>query len=289
MNKFISTITIKNEELVVTINSIGAEIKSVKDKTGKEYIWEGNPDIWEDSAPVLFPIVSRIKAGKYNYQGKEYTLTAHGFAKYSEFAVESKSEDSVTFLLCSNEDTLKMYPFDFEFRVRYTLNKRSLAVDFITTNKTNGDMYYSTGGHEGYKIFGGTENYSIVLDENETLSRYECLPEGGYSEPIECFNNSNELKLDEKYFTVDAIIMLDIKSRGVCLRDDRDGSSINVKFPGFDTLLVWKKPNAPYVCIEPWAGGPEVPWHKMNDFTEKYRIRKLSMDETEKLTHTITF
>lgn len=285
-----SSIRLKSDELTVTIETLGAEIISVKDKNNKEYIWEADPEVWENHAPVLFPIVSRLIDGKYTYQGIEYSMPIHGFARFHEFDIENKTENSITFLLRSSEETLKMYPFVFEFRVCYTLNGRKISIDYITSNKTKGNMYYSVGGHEGYAINGGIENYSIVLDNEETLSRYEVQKVGGISEnPTLCFNSSRELKLDEKYFEVDAIIFLDMKSDGVALRDDRNGDSIHVSFPGFDSLLIWKKPNAEYVCIEPWAGGPNLPWKPFKDFSEKYRIRKLKEGESEKLTHIITF
>jgi galactose mutarotase-like enzyme len=290
MEGVMSIITINNEELTVSISSLGAEILSVKNKDGREYMWKADPKIWGNRALVLFPIVSRLKNGKYTYNGKEYSMDIHGFARVSEFEVEESNDLSVTFLLTSNDQTRAVYPFDFEFRVSYTLKGRQLLVDFKTNNKTDGNMYYSVGSHEGYATVGDISNYSIVLDEEETLSRYEVVPEGYICEtPSPCFEASRELKLDERYFEVDGIIFLDIKNRGVSLRDDRTGESIHVDFPGFDTLLIWKKPNAEYVCIEPWAGAPELPWIQYNDFSDKYRIRTLKKGESEVLTHIITF
>lgn len=283
-------IILKSEELSVTISTLGAEVVSVKDKFGKEYIWEGDPNFWDGHAPVLFPIVGVVEDGKYSFDGKEYEMGMHGFAKFLQFEVEKKTDDNATFLLKSSPETKKMYPFDFEFRVIYHLSGRNLTVDFETTNKTNGKMYYSTGAHEAYKIDGDVSNYSIVLQNDETLSRYEVLPSRKVSEkPIPCFKNSRELKLSEEYFKIDAIIFFDMKSKSVALRDDRTGHEIKVDFEGFDTLLVWKKPNAKYVCIEPWAGTLDLPWHKVDDFSKKYRIRTLQEGESETLTHKVRF
>ncbi len=285
-----SVITIKSDELSVAIKTKGAEIDSVKDAAGKEYIWCGDPEIWEDKSPILFPIVSFLEDGKYTFNGKEYSMDMHGFASKMEFDVEDKGEDRVTFLLKSNAETRKQYPFDFEFRVTYTVCGRKLVVDFTADNKTDGNMYYSAGSHEGFAIDGAIENYSLVLDEKETLMRYEVLPEAGISEkPLPCFEDTRELKLKEEFFAVDALIFFDIKSRGIALRDDRDGSFVHVAFPGFDTLLVWREPKAEYVCIEPWAGAPDLSWKRVDDFSKKYRIRTLKKGERETLTHTVTF
>ncbi len=288
-----SVITIKNAELTVSIKTLGAELTSVTDNSGKEYIWCGDPAVWAGQCPNLFPIVSRLRnhgQNKYPLGGKMYEMGMHGFAKTSEFEVECATENSVTFLLRSNDATRAQYPFDFEFRIVYTLDGRKLKVDFITDNKTKGNMYYSAGSHEGFAISGGIENYSLVLDEVETLAKYDVLPTGGIGEDSTLvFENSRELKLNDDFFAIDALIFFDIKSRGVAVRDDRTGESIHVAFPGFDTLLVWKRQGGEYVCIEPWAGAPDLSWKPYDDFTNKWRIRKLPEGKSEMLTHTITF
>lgn len=286
-----SFVTIKNKELTVVINTLGAQIDSIKDNaTGREYMWEADPEIWEDKAPVLFPIVGRLENGKYVFEGKEYEMGMHGFAQNMEFAIENLSETSVCFVINSNEETKKVYPFDFEFRVIFTLDGRKLSTDFVTKNLSNRDMYYSVGSHEGFAISGGVENYSIVLDEVETLSKYEVLPSGVIGEmPVLCFDNTNTLKLSEEYFKVDALIFFDMKSKGMALRDDRSGEKIHVSFPDADTVLVWKEPNASFVCIEPWSGTPDLAWKRVDDFSKKYRIRALKYKESEKISHEITF
>lgn len=283
-------VTIKGSELEVSIKTMGAQLDSVKDNSGREYMWCGDPNVWEDKSPNLFPIVSFLEDDKYTFNGKEYSMKMHGFAQNMEFEVENKGEDTVTFLLKSNEESRAQYPFEFEFRITYKISGRKLIVDFKTDNKTDGNMYYSAGAHEGFAISGAVENYSIVLDESENLMRYEVLEGVGISEiPLPCFEGSRELKLRDELFAVDALIFFDMKSRGLALRDDRDGSSIHIAFPGFDTLLIWKERGAGFVCIEPWAGAPDLSWKRVDDFSKKYRIRTLKKGESEILTHTVTF
>lgn len=287
-------ITIKNSELEVKIKTFGAELTSVKDNSGKEFIWCGDPAVWEGQCPNLFPIVSRLRNGEkpntYVLDGKEYEMGMHGFAKLSEFEVEKQSDDSATFLLKSNDFTREQYPFEFEYRIVYTLIGRELKIDFITDNKSERDMYYSAGSHEGFAISGGIENYTAIFDEVETLSKYEVLPSGVIGEiPTPILDGARELKLSDDYFAVDALIFFDAKSRGLAIRDDRTGEQVHISFPGFDTLLIWKRVGAKYVCVEPWAGAPDLSWKVVDDFSKKYRIRTLAPNASETLTHTITF
>ncbi len=287
-----SLIAIKSEELTAIISTFGAELQSVKNKDGREYIWEGDPNVWPDHSPVLFPIVSGLEKGEYKLDGKTYKLPVHGFAMSSEFELEFSDEKSAVFLLKSSEETKKCYPFDFEFRVLYTLSKNKLIVTYSTTNKSNRDMYYSTGAHDGFICEGGYDHFSIVFDEPETIGTYDSINGVTQETPTPLLNNERELKLTREHLMKDSYNLFDHKSRGVALRDDRTGKNVvHVAFPGFDTLLLWSRVTGEgdFICIEPWAGSQDLPWKKVDDFSKKFRIMTLKPEENQELTHIITF
>ncbi len=287
------TVTIKSNELEVKIKTFGAELTSIKNKAGKEFLWQGGA-AWKDQALVLFPIASGLHENKYTLDGKEYHMEPHGFASHKEFEVEEQSESSVTMLLRSDEETKACYPFDFEFRVCFTVDGNKLRQEYITANKSNRDMYYSTGSHEGYAINGRLDNYSIIFDENETIPRYSTKKDenGKVIGNVPCLHNERELKLShDEYFFDDELIFLDFKSKGLTFRDDRTGESIHISFPDQDTLVLWTKTltYAEFLCIEPWCGTWDFAEYIPCDFSKKYRIRTLNPGEREVLTHTITF
>ena len=286
-------VTIKSDKLTVKIKTFGSELTSIKNNSGKEFLWQGQGP-WHDQALVLFPIVSGLHENKYTLDGKEYHMDPHGFASQKEFEVEEQTESSVTMLLRSDEQTKEMYPFDFEFRVRFTVDGLKLHQEYITDNKSARDMYYSAGSHEGYAIEGKLDNYTVIFDENETIPRYSVIKDENGKEAgnVPCLENERELKLDhDKYFFKDELIFLDFKSQGLSFRDDRTGESIHVDFPGYDTLVFWTKCGtyAEFLCIEPWCGTWDFPEKLPCDFSEKYRIRTLKPGERENLKHTITF
>ncbi|MBQ6845503.1 MAG: hypothetical protein IJO61_00085 [Oscillospiraceae bacterium] len=286
-------VTIKSSELEVKIKTFGAELTSIRNKSGREFLWQGGKE-WKDQALVLFPIVSGLKDDKYTFNGKEYHMEAHGFASAKQFEVEELSENSATLLLRSDDETRAQYPFDFEFRVRFTVDGVKLLQEYITDNKSGYDMYYSAGSHEGLATSGRLDNYSIIFDENETISRYSMIKgeDGRVLGNVPCLENQRELKLShDKYFYNDELIFLDFKSKGLTFRDDRNGESIHIDFPDQDTLVCWSKGEtyAEFLCIEPWCGTWDFEKYTPCDFSKKYRIRTLKPDEREILTHTITF
>ena len=104
--------TMKNNIMSVEINSNGAEVKSVI-KNGVEYMWNANPEYWGRTSPVLFPFVGSLNGGIYKVEDKEYAMGQHGFARDMEFVLTEQSDTRLVFMLSSNEETLKKYPFEF--------------------------------------------------------------------------------------------------------------------------------------------------------------------------------
>lgn len=282
-----SKITISNEFLNVTINSLGAEVESVK-KLGKEMLWEGNPDIWAGHSPILFPICGGLKDDKFIFEGKEYNLPKHGFAKRLDWEVESAEKEKAVFLLSWSEETLKVYPFRFELRAIFTIEKTTLKVEYKIKNLSDTDMYYSIGAHEAYACPGGIENYTIEFEKEEDLKSLSLegpLLEGGKFLVKE---KTKELALSKDLFTVDSLIFDDLKSRKVWLKNNESKEKIEIEFKDFGCMLLWTIPGAEYICIEPWCGIPDYV-NSEYDITKKAGIIKVGKGETSVKTHSMIF
>ncbi len=281
-------VTIKNNELIVEISTLGAEIQSVK-CGGKEYFWNGDPAIWSGRAPVLFPICGGLKDDKYTLNGKEYTLAKHGFARKMEFSPETVEDEKAVFLLTATDETKVGFPFDFELRITYTLEDKSIKVGYDVKNLSDEDMFFSIGGHEAYACPEGVEEYYLKFEEKETLTHNELNGVLLTDNCIVLAEDTDELPLKYSYFDIDAITMLNLKSRKVSLCHKDTGKKISVDFNGFDYLFVWTKPgaNAGYLCIEPWCGIPDFEGTSY-DIKEKIGINKVASGDTFNRVHTIT-
>lgn len=246
-------ITIKNDYLTAKINEVGAELKSLV-CNDIQYIWTGDERFWAGSAPLLFPICSGLKDDEYYLDGKKYTLQKHGYARFCKFEVENQVEDSVTFLLCSNEESLKQFPFRYELRVTYTLENKTLKVKYDVKNLSDDTMYFSIGAHEGYYCPEGIEEYDVILPEAETLD--STVLEGNVlgNNKVRIIENSDRIALKYDYFAVDALVFKDMKARSAVLKNRNNGKAVKVTFEGCDYFLLWTKPDAPYICLEPWCG-----------------------------------
>lgn len=278
-------ITLKNEFLTASLNEVGAELKSLV-FGGKEYIWEGRSEVWSGSAPILFPICGGLKDDKYTYKGKEYTLKKHGYARFTTFQIEDKTDSSVVFLHKSDAETKKSFPFDYELRVIYTLIDKTVKVGYSVKNPTDGNMYFSIGSHEAYYTPEGIEDYDVIFPQNETLNSYVLYGNLLSNQELPIIKDSNVLPLYDKYFTVDALVFKDLKSRTATLRNRKTGKAVRVDFPDSDYFLLWHKPNSPYMCLEPWSGIPDIIGSSY-DITEKEGIIVLESGKEYNSIHTL--
>ena len=279
-------VTISNSEVTVVIAKKGAEIQSIV-CGGVEYMWSKDPAFWAQSAPIMFPMCGGLKGGKYELDGVMYEMPKHGFAKLSDFEVESKTESSVTFVLYDNAETRKMYPFAFAFRVRYELEGKSLKVTYDAENLDNKTMYCTFGAHEAYACPEGIEAYELIFPEKETLYAYglngDIVPD--YTKLI--VSGSDRLVLDDRHFALDALVFRDVKSKSVTLASKVSERRIKVDFDGCDYLVLWHKHTAPYLCVEPWCGLPDVAGSSYN-FAEKEGMHAVAAGCRFARTHTIT-
>lgn len=283
-----SEAVIKNECLTVVIKSEGAEITSVKNSNGTEFMWEADPKYWGSSAPILFPICGALKEGRYFYEGKEYSLEKHGYARHSEFEIESVSENEAVFLLRSDEKSRKLYPFDYEFRAKYALKENCLIVTYDVKNLTDGDMYTDFGGHEAYACPGGIEGYDVIFKEKENLDA-ACLEGNHFNyETYSVGENTNRLELKDEYFKTDALAFLNLRSKELTLAAKDGSRKITVEYEGHPYLLLWTVYTAPYLCIEPWVGMPDRV-DASRQITEKEGIVKIEKGKSFSRVHRITF
>ena len=166
------TTTISNSILTAEIKHTGAELCSLKDNSNKEYIWNGNPDFWGKHSPVLFPIVGTLKNNTYQHNNSEYHLSRHGFAREMEFELIDKQENSAIFSLIASEETKEKYPFDFDLHLIYTLENKTLKIEYKVFNKGESKMPFSIGAHPAFDLPDNFENYSLAFEKKDSLNYY---------------------------------------------------------------------------------------------------------------------
>lgn len=245
--------TIKNSELIAIINHKGAELISLKTIKNKEYIWAGDPAFWGKHSPVLFPIVGTLKNNSYQYDGTEYHLSRHGFARDMEFILSNKSESSVTFSLISSDESRKVYPFDFGLQITYSLEKSKLTIEYRIINNNDTEMPFSIGAHPAFALPNTFEDYSLAFEYPETLTSYELENDLLSDNCTTIAMTENQMPLNYSLFEKDALIFKKLNSKKITILEN-EKPLLQVEFNDFPNLGLWTKMNAPFLCIEPWLG-----------------------------------
>lgn len=276
--------TIENKELRVSIVARGAELQSIFHKKFElEYLWDGKPVYWAKRSPILFPIVGTLKNDTYIYEGKSYTQSRHGFAREMIFAADTQKADAISFLLKSNAETEKNFPFQFEFKISYQLEQNKLLTSYTIVNKTKGDLYFSVGGHPAFNVplIDGTTytDYYLEFDATENLSRWPISKDGLIEKkPAPFLLDTKLLPLTKDLFLQDALVFKHPASSVVSLKSSKTAHGLHFSFPGFPYLGIWAAKNADFVCIEPWCGIADSV-DTDQQFIHKEGINKLSKDE----------
>lgn len=246
---------IENDLLSIKVKVFGAELSSLYNKRDKkEMLWQADPKFWGRHAPVLFPIVGRLKDHTYEFDGKSYGLPQHGFARDSHFELVSQSESDLEFSLHSDESTKANFPFDFEFTTKYALVGNTLKQTFSVKNTGNKTMFCAIGAHPAFAMEDAFENYSLHFDQPEpNLDRL--MLEGGLLGEAQKFtlDNDQNLRLNHQLFEQDALVFESLNSKSITL--NRVGEKVlTMNFEDFPNYGIWTKPRAPFLCLEPWWG-----------------------------------
>lgn len=277
-------VTIKNNTISASINSIGAELIRLE-KDNKNYIWTVDETYWNKTSPILFPIVGRLKNDSYSINNTTFELPRHGFARNYDFQIVNQTENSVLFQLESNSETLKNYPFDFQLQLEYLLEDNTLKMNYSVVNKSNETMPFSIGAHPAFAIDNNFSDYSLRFNKDDKFISFELENEQFNNSFKEISTVNNTISLDYSLFEKDALVFKHLNSNELTLLENGK-EVLSVQFEGFPFLGIWTKPNAPYLCIEPWCGLADNVNHN-GELYIKEGINLLKKEATFKKTMTI--
>ena len=244
---------LENDKLKVTIQEKGAELTSiVKKETQTEYLWNADPTYWKRHAPVLFPIVGAVKGDSYRYEGKEYKIEKHGFARDMEFTVVNADDIEVWLRLDATEETKKKFPFAFRLEIGYRLCDYQVETIWKVSNQDKKQMHFSIGGHPAFLCPLANKG-----KQSDYYLRFSLIdPEGlVISEDNILKNENGYVPIAENMFDNDALIIEKNQAHQVRLCDPNKQPYLTVTFDA-PLFGVWSpdKKHAPFVCIEPWYG-----------------------------------
>ncbi|MDO6462064.1 aldose 1-epimerase family protein [Granulosicoccaceae sp. 1_MG-2023] len=248
--------TLRHGDWQAEISSLGAELQSLTYLPDDEqFLWHGDGNIWRGRAPILFPVIGRLRNNRIRCRGQSYPLTRHGIARQSDFRRLECTTTAASFRLRDSDRSRSLYPYAFSLEVRFELHEGTLTIHYRVSNPGDDTLWFTLGSHPAFCLplqDSVLSDYSVALPDDHEPLRYTLvnglMPAHGTPMPV------NPITLSETLFDQDALIFRDIRSREIILSHRRHGTRIVVDTGGAPHLGIWAKPGAPYVCIEPWFG-----------------------------------
>lgn len=271
---------IKNDKLTVVVSEHGAELVSIKDNAGKEYLWQADPTYWNRHSPILFPLVCSVWHDTYRVNGKEYHLPRHGFARDTDFKLIARGDAQTVFGLHDNEETLKNYPYHFNLGVSYKLDGNKIHVVWHVENTDDKPIYFQIGGHPAFNVPGAVAGQAMKatlrLDNESPIRLFGtiegCIDKGRHEEVK---TNKGIWQVTEETFKDDAVIFDHSQLHHVELigEDNKPVVSVDFKTPA---VGIWSPcgKHAPFICIEPWYGVTDFANYD-GEFADRYLMNKL--------------
>ena len=249
------TITLANSQLSVEVAMLGAELMRLRDAKGRDFLWDGDATWWASRAPMMFPMAGGALDGRIKVGGQCYPLPQHGFARLSQFEIVEASPTRARLRLRDSDATRAAYPFPFQLDVEFTLAEASLAIVATVSNPGKTELPFSFGYHPAFRwpLPGASGPHVVEFKQKETAPIHK--PVVGNLLSRESFANpfaDGPVEMAPELFDGGALIFTELKSRHVTFR--AGAASVEIAFPEMPYFVLWTKPGAPFLCLEPWQG-----------------------------------
>lgn len=278
----------------------GAELVSFK-INGEEKVHQGENctdengrTYWKRHWPVLFPTVGKCKKNQTIINGRTYEMQQHGFARDMEFEPLTKLDNFHSYVFRSDNKLIDKYPYEFSLTVTYRTDGNKLTTIYKVVNEGDTDMPFGIGGHPAFKINReelDKGNYYLEFEEEEDKIHFLYLVDGlvGIDYAKDRIVDKRKILIDLHTFDNDALIMKGITSNKISLKNKASGKTLlTMDFTGFPYLAIWSKPNAPFICIEPWYSTADNV-KSTGVFTQKQDIISLKPNTLFECKYTVEF
>lgn len=247
---------------ILTDETANSKLEVVPDRGGIITQWQVNgkeilyldterfahPDLSiRGGIPILFPICGNLPDNTYTYQGKEYHLKQHGFARdlpWQVISQETENHASISLVLFSSDRTLGDYPFHFELTFTYKIKGNTLDIIQRYTNHGSEAMPFSTGLHPYFLTTDKTQlSWQIPAFEYQNQRTRE----------IKTFTGNFDFNNDE----ID-VAFSNLSSKTATVIDASRQLQLDLIYGSetcevYTKLVFWTLKGKDFYCLEPWS------------------------------------
>lgn len=188
--------------------------------------------------PFLFPVFGRTP------EDSVYPMGIHGFGHTSVWMVLEHKEDVLRLELRANEETRKIYPFEFRVELIFSIKDGKLYIHQIYENLGETDMPFSFGFHP---YFAGSPTEfvtNVVAGMQVDMQTGQPVPYDGKPVQISFLEGAPE----SGAFFVQAReeVVLQTENKQIHMQFDHN----------FNRLVFWAVRGKDFLCVEPINSSP---------------------------------
>lgn len=272
--------TIGNERFQVSLNARGGELSSLRDKqTGREWLWQPQPDVWNNSATQLFPVVGGLVQGGIRVNGHFLALAPHGFLRHQTFSCLRKGSNHLLLEARATTETMGQWPWRWRITYEVTLETDGISVSQHVFNDDDRPFWYSIGWHPGFALPvasqpGWRVEFADTPVRGPFFTRDRTLEIDGQAQTTQAFS------LEASSFREGAVYFGNCQQRQIGIRNPEGIVVMSLETGAQDWLALWGVAGADLLCIEPLAGTTDAPGFK-GDIVNKRGIRQLMPGHSE--------
>jgi galactose mutarotase-like enzyme len=250
---------LENDRFRIAVNATGGELSRIYDKfTSREWLWQPAPDVWNNSATQLFPVVGALIHQGLRVDEKFLPLPAHGFLRQQLFTCIERDENHLLLEARATSETLSIWPWRWRVQMRLTLHSDGLSVSQHVFNDDSQSFWYSIGWHPGFAIPVASEpGWHVQFGEKGVRGPFPARNRTLVTEDQS--RTTTLFALTETSFREGAIYFGDCKQQQVRICSPDDTTVMMLETDEHDWLALWGIPGADLLCIEPLAGTTDAP------------------------------
>jgi galactose mutarotase-like enzyme len=225
----------------------------------KESGWPGG------GAPIMFPFAGRTfhedRPFTYELGGKVYNMPLHGFSWAKPWAAVNQDSMSVTLLQEDDPGTREFFPFSWRQEATYSLLHDRIIIDYRVTNLGSlaaafTPMPVAVGIHPYFKLEHKDVEAHLVCDAKEAL---QVTPSGAAGKRSPHTAKGQELSLSNPIYRNLILTGLTMRQAGLkTIPNDTMTMMTWSKDSPIQYVVLWRKDDDPFHCIEPWMGLPDA-------------------------------
>lgn len=174
--------------------------------------------------------------------------------------------------------------------ILYEVKGKEVKTKYKVVNKDTKKISFGLGGHPAYKCEYSSGKYRLEFEDIEDEIEIYQLQDGLVKltpEKLGKFFRENRIFLDKKTFENDALVLKNLKSTTVYLKTETK-TVLAFHYKGFPYLGIWSKPEAAFICIEPWLNTADK-IDSTGKFEEKENLIYLNPEEVFETEYSVEF